>query len=143
MEPTSTGAGAAYAISKIFYAVGGIFGSGSIGAFWQPKALEGYGRYAKGLIIGGVGALAPVMVGSLLAEKLGLDPYSADVGMAIGTVVGLSIMGILAFAANYFKNREGMDIVEVAQEAKAIAKGVKNPTRKPASKRPAAKKVAK
>jgi len=143
MEPTSTGAGAAYAISKIFYAVGGIFGSGSIGAFWQPKALEGYGRYAKGLIIGGVGALAPVMVGSLLAEKLGLDPYSADVGMAIGTVVGLSIMGILAFAANYFKNREGMDIVEVAQEAKAIAKGAKPPSRKPASKRPAAKKVAK
>jgi hypothetical protein len=143
MEPTTSGAGAAFAISKIFYAVGGIFGSGSIGAFWQPKALDGYGRYAKGLIIGGVGALAPVMVGSLIAEKLGLDPYSADVGMAIGTGVGISIMGILAFAANYFKKREGMDIVEVVQEAKQIAKGVKKPTRKPAAKKVVAKKVAK
>jgi hypothetical protein len=139
MDATS---GAAYAMSKVWYAVGGLFGAGAIGAFWQPKALEEYSKYTKGLIIGGLGAGAPVMFGALIAAQLGLDPQSADVGMAIGTVVGLSILGIVGFAANYFKKRESMDLVEVAQEAKAIAQGSNKPARK-TTRKPAVKRAVK
>lgn len=136
MEPTAT-VSISYGLSKLWYFIGGLFGAGAVGAFWQPKALQGYGKYTKGLIIGGIGAFAPVMIGGVIARQAGLDPYSADVGMAIGTVVGISIIGVIGFAAKYFQNREGKDILEVSQEIRAVAAPKPAPRRmaKPATKR--------
>ena len=136
MEPTST-VSISYGLSKLWYFIGGLFGAGAVGAFWQPKALQGYGKYTKGLIIGGIGAFAPVMIGGVIARQAGLDPYSADVGMAIGTVVGISIIGVIGFAAKYFQNREGKDILQVTQEIRSVAESKPAPRRmaKPATKR--------
>jgi hypothetical protein len=120
MEPTST-VSISYGLSKLWYFIGGLFGAGAVGAFWQPKALRGYGRYTKGLIIGGIGAVAPVMVGGVIAREMGLDAYSADIGMAIGTMVGIIIIGVIGFAAQFFQNREGKDILEVTQEIRSVA----------------------
>lgn len=137
MEPTTS---AAYGISKVWYAVGGIFGSGVVGAFWQPAALSEYGKYTKGVIIGGIGAGFPVMMGAFIASYLGLDPHSADVGMFIGTCVGLLSLGMVGFLTQYFKKREGQDILQVVQEARGAVAQPKKPA---ARKTPAKKKVAK
>lgn len=135
MEPTST-VSISYGLSKLWYFIGGLFGAGAVGAFWQPKALEGYGKFTKGVIIGGIGAFAPVMIGGFIAREAGLDPYSADVGMAIGTVVGISIIGVIGFAAKYFQNREGKDILEVTQEIRTVAapKPVRRTVKAPAKR---------
>jgi hypothetical protein len=142
MEPTST-VSITYGLSKLWYFIGGLFGAGAVGAFWQPKALQGYGKFSKGLIIGGIGAFAPVMVGGLIARHAGLDPYSADVGMAIGTVVGISIIGVIGFAAKFFQKREGMDILEVAQEVReaTTTRKVKAPVKAPTTTPVARKRV--
>lgn len=136
MEPTST-VSISYGLSKLWYFIGGLFGAGAVGAFWQPKALQGYGKFTKGLIIGGIGAVAPVMIGGVIAREMGLDSYSADVGMAIGTIVGVMIIGVIGFAAKFFQKREGMDILEVTQEIRAAVAPKAAPRRvtKPAAKR--------
>jgi hypothetical protein len=121
MEPTST-VSLTYGLSKLWYFIGGLFGAGAVGAFWQPKALQGYGKFTKGLIIGGIGAVAPVMIGGTIARQMGLDAYSADVGMSIGTVVGISIIGVIGYAAKFFEKREGLDILQVAQEVEEVVR---------------------
>lgn len=113
MEPT-TSTGAAFAISKLWYALGGSFSGGALGAMWQPAALQGYSKFMRGLIIGGIGAGAPVMVGSFVAIYLGMDPYSADVGLFIGSMVGLLALAFFVFITNYLKKNEHKDIFEVA-----------------------------
>ena len=135
MEPTST-VSISYGLSKLWYFIGGLFGAGAVGAFWQPKALQGYGKFTKGVIIGGIGAVAPVMIGGVIAREMGLDSYSADVGMAIGTIVGVMIIGVIGFAAKFFQNREGKDILEVTQEIRAVAapKPVKRTVKAPAKR---------
>lgn len=137
MEPTTTGGSLAYGLSKLWLALGGSFGSGALGAVWRPAALAGYGPVAKGVIIGGIGAGAPVMLGGFIATQLGLDPRSADVGMAIGTVVGLCSVGFIVFAANFFKNRESKDMLEIVQEVRGVAKPAAKkrvPAKRPARK---------
>lgn len=130
MEPNSTYS-IPYLLSKFWFLIGGLFGSAGLGAFGTPKALEGYGKFSKGLIIGGIGGVAPVMFGGLIAQKMGLDPYSADVGMAIGAFVGVFIIGGLGFVAKFFQKREGMDILEVVQEVRASAAPRKTPAKRP------------
>lgn len=126
-----------YGLAKLWYAIGGSFGSAAMGTVWQPAALNGYGKFAKGLIIGGIGAGAPVVFGGLIAMYLGLDPHSADVGMAIGASVGILALGFIVFLANFFKNRETSDVLEVAAEIRGAVKGQS----KPVAKKPAAKKA--
>lgn len=138
IEPSTSGS-TAYALSKLWLAVGGSFGSGALGAVWRPAALDGYGSLTKGVIIGGIGAGAPVMLGGFIATQLGLDPRSADVGMAIGTLVGLCSVGSIVFAANFFKRREDKDVLEIVQEVRSVASPRKTPTRRPPAKRTARK----
>jgi hypothetical protein len=145
MEPT-TSTGAAFALSKLWYALGGSFSGGALGAMWQPASLQGYSKFMRGLIIGGIGAGAPVMVGSFVAIYLGMDPYSADVGLFIGSVVGLLALAFFVFVTNYLKKNEHKDIFEVARDAKEQVQKTRKPAAaptpaKPAKPRPARRKA--
>ena len=143
MEPTSSTAGAAFAISKVWYALGGSFSGGALGVVWRPAALRDYSKFMRGLIIGGIGAGAPVMVGSFVAMYLGMDPYSADVGMFIGSLVGLVALAFFVFVANYLKKNEHKDIFEVARDAKEQVQKTRKPIATATAKpRPARRKTA-
>lgn len=135
MEPISN-ISLSYAVSKLWLAVGGSFGSGALGAIWRPAALDGYGSMTRGVIIGGIGAGAPVMLGGFIATQLGLDPRSADVGMAIGTVVGLCSVGFIVFAANFFKRREDKDVLEIVQEVRSVTAPKPKQVKQAPTKRP-------
>jgi hypothetical protein len=146
MEPT-TSTGAAFALSKLWYALGGSFSGGALGVVWRPAALQDYSKFMRGLIIGGIGAGAPVMVGSFVAMYFGMDPYSADVGLFIGSLVGLLALAFFVFVANYLKKNEHKDIFEVARDAKKQVQKTRKPTAtatakpRPARRKPASRKT--
>lgn len=142
MEPTSTSI-ASVLISKLTLSAGGLFGGGFMGALWKPAALDGFGKYARGLIIGGIAGVTPAMTGGFIATLLGFDPNSTDVLLFFGTVIGVFALALFILLRNYLVKIEGKDIFEAAQDvrsqvsrsqqpAKVLAKKVvkKTPARK-------------
>lgn len=111
-----------YLITKLLYAIGGLFGGLTIGMFWRPAQLRDRGPLAAGVIIGGLSAGASVAFGGLIAQALGLDAKGADVAMAVGTSVGLVALGVVGWLAVFFGKREKKDILEVISEVKGAAK---------------------
>jgi hypothetical protein len=140
MEPVSSGA-SGFFLSKVFYSIGGLFSGGALGAIGQPAALDGFGKYTKGLIIGGIGGGTPFMIGSFVAIQLGLDPYSTDVALFVGTIIGLVALAFFIFLRNYLKKVEDKDIFEVVSDTRKQVANIRKPA-KPAAKKVAAKKTA-
>lgn len=130
-----------FAISKIYYALAGLFGGYMLSFFWQPAKLKGHGRLGAGAIIGGISVGSAVIFGGALSIFLGLDPNDANIALAVGGGIGIVAVAIVSLLANFFDKREGSDLLEVVQEIRSV--GVKKPTRKPAAKKVAAKKVTK
>lgn len=121
-------------------------GSGTIGAFWQPAALKGYGKVTKGIIIGGVGVSTPMVAGGFVMTQLGLDPNSADLAMFVGLVMSILSLIFYVTVTNYFKKHEDKDLFEVVADARAQVSSVRKPKSgggAPARKTPARKAVAK
>lgn len=118
MNPSET----QYIVTKILYALGGIFGGVAIGMFWRPAQLRHHGAVAAGVMIGGLSAGAAVAFGGLIAQALGLDARGADVAMAVGTTVGLVALAAIGWLANFFNKRQDKDILEVVTEVKGGAK---------------------
>lgn len=144
MEPTTTTA-AGFAISKIYYALAGLFGGFGLSFFWQPAKLKGHSRAAAGAIIGGVSVGASVIFGGALAVFFGLDPHDANVALSVGGGIGIFALAVLSLVANFFDKREGKDILEVAQEITSITAQPKKPAprKKPVARKTVARKVAK
>ena len=146
MEPTTTAASGVL-LSKWLYGLAGLFGATSVAFFWQPKKLREHGKLTAGAIVGGLGAVAPVMLGAIIARYFGYDETNPDVALAIGYIGGASSIGVIGMIAAFFEKREGKDIVEVAQEVRsAVAEKPvrKAPVRKSTPKKaPAKKRVAK
>lgn len=137
-EPVSTAA-SGFALSKLYYAISGLFGGYFLSFFWQPAKLRQHTRGAAGAIIGGASVGASVIFGGAVSVALGLDPNDANIALAVGGGIGMTAIGIMSFVANFFDKREDKDIFEVATEVRGMAAG--NP--KPAAKKKApAKKVA-
>ena len=109
-----------YIVTKILYALGGMFGGIAMGMFSKHAQLRQYGNLAAGVMIGGISAGAAVAFGGLIAQSLGLDPRGADVAMAVGTSVGLVALAVIGWLANFFNKRQDKDILEVAAEVKGV-----------------------
>lgn len=136
MEPTSTTAAAGFAMSKVWYGLSALF-TGMVIMFLRNKpSLRNHSRAASGAIVGGVSAGSGIIFGGALAVYLGLDPNDANVALAVGGFIGLVAFGSITLVANFYDKREGQDVLEVAMEVKdAVTK------KRPATKRPAAKKA--
>ncbi len=111
-----------YLITKLLYALGGIFGGLFMGMLWRPAQMSNYKPLAAGAIIGGLSAGAAVAFGGLIAQAMGLDARGADVAMAVGTGVGLVALGVVGWMANFFNRRQNKDILEVVSEVKGAVK---------------------
>jgi hypothetical protein len=118
MEPTTTTVAAGFAISKIYYAVAGLFGGAALAFFWTPAKLSKHGRMAAGAIVGGVSVGSAVIFGGALAVYLGMDPNDANTALAVGGAVGVSSVAIISLLANFFEKREGKDLLEVVNEVR-------------------------
>ncbi len=124
MEPVTSGG---FVLSKWLYAVAGLFGATSVSFFWQPKKLKEHGKLTAGAIVGGLGAVAPVMLGAVIARYFGFNETNPDVALAIGYLGGAVSVGVIGMSASFFEKREGRDIIEVADEMRGSksANGIK------------------
>jgi hypothetical protein len=118
MSDPATGIAAGFTGGKILSAIAGLFGGLSISFFWQPRSLHQHGKLAAGAIVGGIAVAASFALGGVVASYLGVDINEADTALGIGYCVGVSSVGVISFLANFFANREGKDILEVASEIK-------------------------
>lgn len=138
MEPTAAGG---FALTKGLSAMAGLFGALSVSFFWRPKAFHEHGKLVAGALIGGIGVGAAVALGGIIIKYFGLDAQSADVALGVGYLVGVLSVGVIGLLANFFKARENKDILEVAQEVRAIQQPKpKAAAKKAPVKRPRARK---
>jgi hypothetical protein len=117
MEPTSTAA-SGFAISKIYYALAGLFGGTALSFFWMPEKLRQHSKLAAGAIVGGISVGSAVIFGGIVAIKLGMNPDDANTALAIGGGVGIVSVAIISLLANFFDKREKKDLLEVIKELK-------------------------
>jgi Kef-type K+ transport system membrane component KefB len=115
IEP-NTAAATGFAVSKIYYAVAGLFGGAALAFFWTPAKLSKHGRMAAGAIVGGVSVGSAVIFGGALAVFFGMNPNDANTALAMGGGVGVSSVAIISLLANFFEKRENKDLLEVVKE---------------------------
>lgn len=125
-EPVSTG----FAIGKLLSGIAGFFGGLSISFFWQPKQLHQHGKLVAGAIVGGISVAASFALGGVAAHYLGLNINEADTALGIGYCIGVLSVGLISLVANFFDNREGQDILQVAKELKGTKPTINKKRRK-------------
>jgi hypothetical protein len=113
---------------KLFGAIAGFFGGLSLSFFFQPAALHKHGQLTAGMIIGGISVAASFTLGGVVCRSLGLDGNDIDTVMGVGFSIGLLGVGVIGFVGNFFSNREGKDILEVATELRDVKKAASKPT---------------
>lgn len=117
VDPLSTTA-SGFAITKLYYALAGLFGGFVLAFFWQPAKLKAHGRMAAGAIIGGISVGCAVIFGGATAVFLGMNPNDANIALAVGGAIGLVSVAIISLLANFFDKRENEDLLEVLKELK-------------------------
>ncbi|WP_224555975.1 hypothetical protein [Pectobacterium versatile] len=116
-----------FIISELLAAISGLFGGLSIAFFWQPKKLYKYGTIIAAVIICCISITATFALVGMTAKILRMNASDIDTAMGLGYLVGAISVGLIAFLANFFSNRENKDILDVASELKQATKG--NPSR--------------
>lgn len=137
VESTTAGA---FALSKIYYGIAGLFGGFGLSFFWMPQKLKEHSRLMAGCIIGGLSVGSSVIFGGALAVYLGMNPEDANTALAVGGGIGLMALAVFGMIANTLKKYESKDAFEIVAEIKGKAP---TSTPKPAAKRPARKTVKK
>jgi hypothetical protein len=121
MEPSSAAA-ITYAISKVPYALSGLFMGMSVMFLRKKQTLKGYGRAASSAIVGAISFGFPIIFGGAAAVYLGRDPNDVNVATALGGLIGTFAVTGIILIVNYLDKTDDKDIVEVAQDLrKAVA----------------------
>lgn len=126
MEPTSATA-VTYAISKIPYALSGLFMGMSVMFLRKKQTLNGYGKVATSAIVGAISFGFPIIFGSAAAVYMGKDPNDVNVATAVGGAIGTFAVTGIILLVNYLNKAEEKDIVEVAQELRQVASKLTKP----------------
>jgi hypothetical protein len=117
MEPTAAVA-TSFAVSKLYYAIAGLFGGAALAFFWTPAKLSKHGRMAAGAIVGGVSVGSAVIFGGALAVYFGMNPNDANTALAVGGGLGFASIAIISLLANFFEKRENKDLLDVVNEVR-------------------------
>lgn len=129
MEPITTAVG--FGISKFYYGISALFMGMVVMFLRKTPNLRGHGKAASGAIVGGVSVGSGIIFGGAVAVYFGMNPNDANTALAVGGTIGLFAVGIITAVANLLDRTEDKDILEIAQEVKAVV----------ASPKPAAKKI--
>lgn len=114
----------AFSASKLFAAAAGLVGGLSLSVFWQPEKIRQHGTLAAGAIVGGISVGSSFVLTGIICQKLGVDSRDVDTTMGVGFVLGIAVIAVTNFIANFFAAREKKDIFEVAAEIRSRAGGV-------------------
>jgi hypothetical protein len=138
MDHTTTSA-SGFVLSKVYYAVPALVISILVLFIRKTPALPGHGKLATGVIVGGTAVGFSVTFGGAIAIWLGMSPYDVNVAFAIAGACGILAFPLIKATVMLFDRWDGKDIIEVATETVAAAKGITS--QKPAEPAPAAKKT--
>lgn len=135
-EPASATTGG-FLVGKLAYALGGFVGGLTTSMFWTPQRLKDHGKMAAGGVMVAVPTLAAAFLGVTIARRVGMSEADVETGLALGYVIGLLSIFLIAVLSNFFRERQHTDILTVAADVKSgldkIRKGesmAKKPTKK-------------
>lgn len=114
----------AFSASKLFAAAAGLVGGLSLSVFWQPEKIRQHGTLSAGAIVGGISVGASFVLTGMICQKLGMDANDVDTTMGVGFILGIAVIAVTNFIANFFAAREKQDIFEVAAEIRSRAGSV-------------------
>lgn len=127
--------GDALTVSKAMSAAAGLIGGLTLSVFWQPEKIRQHGALAAGAIVGGISVGGAFTLTGMVASNLGLDISNVDTAMGVGFCLGILIIALVNFLANFFAARENQDIIQVASELRNVRNSMASKPVKQARKR--------
>ncbi|RLM20984.1 hypothetical protein BIY29_14535 [Brenneria alni] len=112
-------------ISDIVAAISGLFGGLSISFFWRPQKLNNHDKIIALLIIIIISISSAFSLVGIISEIIHININQIENAIGLGYLVGAISVGLITLLANFFSNREGNDILDVATELKQAAKSVR------------------
>ena len=126
----------ALTVSKAMSAAAGLIGGLTLSVFWQPEKIRQHGALAAGAIVGGISVGGAFTLTGMVASNLGLDITNVDTAMGVGFCLGILIIALVNFLANFFAARENQDIIQVASELRNVRSSMaQKPAKSAARKR--------
>ena len=117
-------------------AAAGLIGGLTLSVFWQPEKIRQHGALAAGAIVGGISVGGAFTLTGMVASNLGLDITNVDTAMGVGFCLGILIIALVNFLANFFAARENQDIIQVASELRNVRSSMaQKPAKSAARKR--------
>jgi hypothetical protein len=105
-------------------AAAGLIGGLSLSVFWQPEQIRQHGSLVAGGIVGGISVGSSFVLTGIICRQLGMDIQDVDTTMGVGFILGIAVIAVTNFIANFFAAREKKDIFEVAAELRNKTKGI-------------------
>ena len=104
---------------KIVAMIAGILGAFIYSFFWLPPHILEMKLYAKGFLIGSIGAVVPTILTTIVLRAIGFDETNTDNIMAMALVIGAIAPMCLNLLRNFSIKTKNKDIVTVAKELRS------------------------